>query len=94
MCIRDSYSSVMFDYSLLDRPMYFYCYDLQKYKNVLRGFYFDFENSAPGPVSVTTLSLVDDIINERHKDFAEKYGEFKRCYNPWDDGLSLSLIHI
>ena len=91
MLITD-YSSVMFDYSLLDRPMYFYCYDLQKYKNVLRGFYFDFENSAPGPVSVTTLSLVDDIINERHKDFAEKYGEFKRCYNPWDDGLSSSKV--
>ena len=36
------YSSVMFDYSLLRRPMIFYCYDLQEYKDSLRGFYFDF----------------------------------------------------
>ena len=42
MLITD-YSSVMFDYSILRRPMLFYAYDLEKYKNDLRGFYFDYE---------------------------------------------------
>ena len=49
-CVTD-YSSVMFDYCILNRPMYFYCYDLKHYKDDLRGFYFDFETKAPGPIS-------------------------------------------
>ena len=86
------YSSVMFDYSLLRRPMYFYCYDLAKYKNVLRGFYFDFEETAPGPVSLTTKQLVQDIktgLTERYKD---KYDKFVEKYNPWDDGHAAEKI--
>ena len=37
MLITD-YSSVMFDYSILKRPILFYCYDLNEYKNTLRDF--------------------------------------------------------
>ncbi len=80
------YSSVMFDYSLLKRPMYFYCYDIKKYKNVLRGFYFDFENMSPGPISVTTDELIRDITEERHEKYAERYEKFIEAYNPWDTG--------
>lgn len=87
------YSSVMFDYSLLDRPMYFYCHDIKKYKNVLRGFYFDFEQTAPGPISVTMEQLISDIKNEEHKNYSDRYTEFKEKYNPWDDGqASLKVI--
>ncbi len=85
MLITD-YSSVMFDYSLLKKPMYFYCYDLEHYKNVLRGFYFDFENSSPGPLSVTTEELIEDIRAERSKDYEEAYRDFCQMYDPWDDG--------
>ena len=43
------YSSVMFDYALLRRPMLFYAYDLDLYTQT-RGAYFDLERVAPGPV--------------------------------------------
>jgi CDP-glycerol glycerophosphotransferase len=43
------YSSVMFDYALLRRPMLFYAYDLELYIQT-RGAYFDLERVAPGPV--------------------------------------------
>ena len=79
------YSSVMFDYSILKRPMYFYCYDLERYKDVLRGFYFDFENNAPGPISLTTTELIEDIKNEKHAAYSDKYAEFVSLYNPWDN---------
>ena len=39
MLVTD-YSSVMFDYSILRRPMFFYCYDLCEYKDKLRGILF------------------------------------------------------
>ena len=35
------YSSVMFDYAILKRPMIFFTFDLDDYKNNLRDFYFD-----------------------------------------------------
>ncbi len=43
------YSSVMFDYAVLERPMIFFVPDLEKYRDTLRGFYFDFEASRSGP---------------------------------------------
>lgn len=52
------YSSVMFDYGILGRPMYFYAYDLEDYRDRLRGFYFDFINEAPGPVVTDSRELV------------------------------------
>src|SRR5699024_7978433 len=37
------YSSVFFDYANLKRPIIFFTYDIEEYRNNLRGFYFDFE---------------------------------------------------
>src|SRR5699024_12693871 len=42
MLITD-YSSVFFDYAILQRPMLFYVYDIDTYRDQLRGFYIDFE---------------------------------------------------
>jgi CDP-glycerol glycerophosphotransferase len=44
------YSSVMFDYALLDRPMVFFAYDYDEYVKDDRGTYFDLVKHAPGPV--------------------------------------------
>lgn len=63
------YSSVMFDYSLTGRPMFFYCYDLEAYRDRLRGFYFDFLEEAPGPVSNTVEQLTADI----RETYSDKY---------------------
>lgn len=80
------YSSVMFDYSLLKRPMLFYAYDLGKYKNNLRGFYFDFEEEAPGPIALTTKELIQDIIDYDIEKYKDKYDRFSKKYNLVDDG--------
>lgn len=55
------YSSVFFDYANLRRPMLFYVYDIDDYRDHLRGFYFDFEAKAPGPLVKTTDEIVDEI---------------------------------
>lgn len=46
------YSSVMFDYAILGKPMLFFAYDYEHYKDKLRGFYFDYEK-VPGPIVKT-----------------------------------------
>lgn len=57
------YSSVMFDYAVLKRPMLFYAYDMEHYAKNLRGFYFDYQD-VPGP------------IVEKEADFYQKLSEF------------------
>ena len=47
----------------LKRPMLFYTYDLEKYRDVLRGFYIDMENELPGPLLFDTDQVVDAIEN-------------------------------
>ena len=47
------YSSVIFEYALLRRPMVFFAPDLDAYEGE-RGFYFDYRSGVPGPVFETT----------------------------------------
>ena len=89
MMITD-YSSVMFDYSLLKRPMIFYAYDLENYKNNLRDFYFDMINEVPGPICLTNDEMIEFIKNyteESYKmEFGEKYKKWSEKFNTFDDG--------
>ena len=55
------YSSVMFDFAPTGRPMVFFTYDLEQYRDNLRGFYFDFEAEAPGPLLATSDEVVSAI---------------------------------
>lgn len=59
------YSSVFFDYANLKRPMIFYVYDIEEYRDLIRGFYFNFEEEAPGPLVKTTEALIQEIKNMR-----------------------------
>ena len=47
------YSSVMFDFALTDKPQLLLVPDLEQYRDVERGFYFDLEEAAPGPMVTT-----------------------------------------
>lgn len=86
------YSSVMFDYSLLRRPMLFYTYDLETYKDNLRGFYFDFMKEAPGPIVITTEELVDEILHYDSSKYTEKYNAFINKYNHADCGQASKIV--
>ncbi|WP_018708347.1 CDP-glycerol glycerophosphotransferase family protein [Siminovitchia fordii] len=78
------YSSVFFDYANLKRPMIFFVYDIDDYRDNLRGFYFDFEAKAPGPLVKTTEELIVEVkkLNEfgfvPSKNNEEFYNKF--CY--------------
>lgn len=85
MLITD-YSSVMFDYSLLKRPMLFYAYDLEQYKNILRGFYFDFEKEAPGPIFTTAEDFIMNVKNYEPSIYKDKYTAFEKKYHLYERG--------
>lgn len=79
MLITD-YSSVFFDYANLGRPMIFYTYDLDNYRDKLRGFYFDFEENAPGPLVKTTDRLIEEIKNPDTGTFDTRRFRERFCY--------------
>lgn len=77
------YSSVLFDYALLDRPMFFLHHDRADYMEG-RGAYFDLRENAPGPVVADEEGLFEalgrpDVAAEyatARKDFVARYGEY------------------
>ena len=87
ICITD-YSSVFFDFAKLKRPMLFYTYDLDKYRDVLRGFYIDMETELPGPLVYTTQEVVERIknIDALNEEFSNRYEQFYQRFCSWEDG--------
>jgi teichoic acid ribitol-phosphate primase len=59
MLVTD-YSSAIFEYALLDRPMAFFAPDFEAYQNE-RGFYFSYADVVPGPIFGTTAGLADYV---------------------------------
>ena len=86
------YSSVFFDYAILKRPMLFYMYDLDDYKNKLRDFYFDL-SELPGPIIEKEKELVSEItkISKNFK-YDKKYKDFNNKYNYLDDGQASKRV--
>ena len=82
------YSSVMFDFAVTGRPMLFFTYDLELYRDQLRGFCLDFEAEAPGPLLATSdevLAAVRDT-GAAVAGYGAAYQAFAAKYCPLDDG--------
>lgn len=86
ICITD-YSSVGFEYSLLERPIAFFAFDLDDYRDE-RGMYWDYDELTPGPVCRTTQELVDYIDNVDERFDKEEIKAFKEKYVGACDGHS------
>lgn len=88
------YSSVFFDFSLLNRPIIFFTYDLDKYEGELRGFYFNFKELSPGPICLNN----DDLFIELNKALSgnwsldPKRSEFVQQFAEWEDGTASKAI--
>lgn len=82
------YSSVMFDYSILNRPILFYMYDLEAYQSEIREFYFDILEEAPGPIAKTNKELFGYLrdLDEQILKYQLKYKDFREKYSSIDDG--------
>ncbi|MGZ4436429.1 MAG: CDP-glycerol glycerophosphotransferase family protein [Nocardioidaceae bacterium] len=81
------YSSLRFDFGVTGKPMIFHVPDLQRYKDT-RGWLFDFEPTAPGPLVDTTAEVVEQLLDldgvrSRH---AAAYQAFHDDYLDLEDG--------
>ncbi|MFI1930916.1 CDP-glycerol glycerophosphotransferase family protein [Streptomyces sp. NPDC020330] len=88
------YAGLMFDFALTGRPMLFHTYDLEHYRDTVRGFCLDFETRAPGPLLVTTDEVAQALrdtgsLAARH---ADAYESFRRDYCDLDDGGAAARV--
>jgi CDP-glycerol glycerophosphotransferase len=88
------YSSVMFDYALLQRPLIFFAYDWEEYSQDIRGTYFDLLEEAPGPVARTDDELFAAVsdLNAVHAQFESHLKEFVDRYGEYDHGDAAARI--
>ena len=81
MMISD-YSSTFFDYSILNRPMFCFAYDLKEYEEK-RGLYLNINDALPCKVDKDEDSLIDDILNVDLDVAKHKTEIFHKKYAPY-----------
>jgi CDP-glycerol glycerophosphotransferase len=88
------YSTLMCDFANTGRPMLFYTYDLANYRDVLRGFYFDFENDVPGPLITNEADLLPAVLDAEaiRSEYDAKYRAFADRFCQWDDGHAAERV--
>jgi CDP-glycerol glycerophosphotransferase len=88
------YSSLMFDYANTGRPILFFTYDLEHYRDQLRGFYFDFERQAPGPLLGSADEVIDALrsIDQVAHDYSGPYARFTEQFCALDDGKAAQRV--
>ena len=84
------YSSVFYDFAVMNKPMYFYMYDLEDYQEELRGFYIDIYKDLPGQIYENEDDLLKDVIENKY-DYA-KLKVFKERFNNHDDGMASKRV--
>ena len=84
----------MFDFSVTGKPIYFFTPDLERYRQVLRGFYFDLLADAPGPVVHDAAELVTLVQNPDavQREYAARYAAWRERFNPRDDGRAAERV--
>jgi CDP-ribitol ribitolphosphotransferase len=85
------YSSIIYEYSIMKKPMIFYCYDLAKFEKSDRGFYGNYRSIVPGPIAFKTEEIIDIIRN--HITDTYDMDKFSSTYLENCDGNSRSRLY-
>jgi CDP-glycerol glycerophosphotransferase len=87
------YSSVMFDFAVLDRPIVIYAPDWPIFRE-LRGVYFDVLATPPGVVTADFPGLISTFREERHADSEATAARaaFRARFCALDDGLAAERV--
>jgi CDP-glycerol glycerophosphotransferase (TagB/SpsB family) len=87
--IITDYSSVIFDASLMDKSMVFYCPDYGSYE---RDFYLDYDKDLPGEIVTDSSKLLDALRRAETEESKEKVRAFREKQMGACDGKSTERI--
>lgn len=83
------YSSILFDFSILERPIISFVPDIEKYKEE-RGMYFDYKKEIPSKVCLTEEEVARAITENKFD--IEKIKKFKNKYFEFNDNKSKKRV--
>ena len=88
------YSSTMFDFAITGKPILYYTYDLDYFRDELRGFYFDLAEVAPTPLLRTSRELVDALadVDRLAESTADRYERFRDTFCHLEDGRATQRV--
>ena len=83
------YSSVFFDYLLLDRPIVFAPFDIQQYVTADRELFYDYDQVTPGPKATDWLEVLHllreaiqhDSWKDKREEVCARFNKFQDCHN-------------
>lgn len=88
------YSSIFFDFMILDKPIVFFPYDLKEYVESDFPLYFDYTSTVPGPISYTWDELIENIINElKYDTYKDKRNNELRRFNKFNDNKNSYRVY-
>lgn len=90
ICISD-YSSLIFEFSLFEKPMIFFAYDIEEFCD-WRGFYYEYNELTPGPVCKTNIEMIEYIKNIEIEFNKEEVVAFKEKFMKSCDGNATQRI--
>ena len=85
------YSSIIFEYVLLNKPLIFYAYDEELYSQKIRGFYYEYEQYVPGVIVKSKEDLLNCIRMESYLDY--NYEKFIEGYIDYRDTQAADRIY-
>ncbi|MBT3119823.1 CDP-glycerol glycerophosphotransferase family protein, partial [Bacillus inaquosorum] len=88
------YSSVFFEFANTKKPILFFAYDYNLYKEEIRGFYLDMKKDLPGPILQSSEELLNSIknIKQVELEYKSSYDKFIKKYCEIEDGNSARKI--
>jgi CDP-glycerol glycerophosphotransferase (TagB/SpsB family) len=96
-CLITDYSSIYIDYLLLNKPIFFYCYDINKYQSENREIYFNYFKDifTPGKKIRKKKDMSKNIIkflNEKKDIYKYKRKKSKKFFNFYLDQNNSSRV--
>lgn len=88
------FSSAIFDYSILKKPIIFYVPDLDFYQKVSPKTYIDLKSIAPGPIAETKEEVVELLkaFDDWKFDYVDDLENFRQSFAPYDDGSAAQRV--
>jgi CDP-glycerol glycerophosphotransferase len=72
----------------------FYTWDLDDYRDRLRGFYFDLTADPPGPICRTSGEVQDALVQlgDVQQQYSGAYDRFREQFCAWEDGNASARV--
>ncbi|ACB62079.1 CDP-glycerol:poly(glycerophosphate) glycerophosphotransferase [Exiguobacterium sibiricum 255-15] len=86
------YSATIFDYSILEKPIFCFGYDYKEYLES-RGFYINLNEELPNGVISEEINLLSQIKNMNVQIQSEKTKEFKNKYIDYNLNATLECVN-